>query len=71
MKAILPKHQEYTMLILVSAVQLGVIFVMFFVQFKMFTIIPFFLIPMLILEVLTICLIAIVSCKLETLFIIL
>ena len=46
-----------------SVAQLAMIFVMFFVQFRMFTIIPLFLIPMLIMQILSFGLLVAISRK--------
>ncbi len=46
-----------------SLAQLAMMFVMFFVQFRMFTIIPLFLIPMLIMQILSLCLLLAISRK--------
>jgi hypothetical protein len=46
-----------------SVAQLAMIFVMFFVQFRMFTIIPLFLIPMLIMQILSLGLLLAISRK--------
>ncbi len=43
--------------------QLAMMFVLLFVQFRMFTIIPLFLIPMLIMQILALCLLLALSRK--------
>lgn len=51
-----PLLNSLTFFLAVTLLQLALSFVMLFVKFKMFTIIPFFLIPMLIMQMLTGCL---------------
>jgi len=57
------KDKDLVMLIIASFVQLSMMFVMFFVRFKQFSIIRFFLIPMLIMQLLAICLVVLRICK--------
>lgn len=62
------KNKEFIGFVLSSVAQLAMMFVMLFVRFKMFSIIPLFLIPMAILQVLAICLIGFKICKIFYLF---
>jgi hypothetical protein len=50
-------EKKLTAFVFASLVQLAIMFVMFFVRFRQFSIIRFFLIPMLIMQVLAICLV--------------
>ena len=60
------KDKEFIGFILCSVAQLAMMFVMLFVRFKMFSIIPLFLIPMAILQVLAICLVGFKICKFDS-----
>ena len=64
----LMNNKEFVGVIFSSVAQLAMMFVMLFVRFKMFSIIPLFLIPMAILQVLAICLVGFKICKLLSMY---